>query len=337
MTLDIQQQIDRLRDAALGSDFDGILAVAEPKILESHDPSLLAQLGEVLREKHLWEEAESVLDQAIAWEPRIPSLYQALALLFLRRDDVPEIEAYGRARDLLVKCIKVEEAEDGPSPVTHSLLGKAYELLGDSDQARGEYEKALEIDGHYTEARYNLAVLVRDSDDSDEDFVTAQLMQCVLEDPEYFPALRDLGWQLVVAGQLSQAEGFLERARAVDDIDVSLHVYLGQLEWARQNLPGAEEHFRMAVSLEPTEPSTHRLLGRFLRFNERSEDAGRELFSAIELDPTDLDSISAFREFLNELENQESATSIYESLKTSSVLSEATLLELDGSIKRKSA
>lgn len=337
MTLDIQQQIGQLRDAALGSDFDEILAVAEPKILESRDPSLLAQLGEVLREKRLWEEAQTVLDQAIAWDPRVPSLYQALALLFLRRDDVPEVEAYGCARDLLVKCLKVEAAEDGPSPVTHTLLGKAYELLGSSSQARGEYERALDIDGHYTEARYNLAVLARDSEDSDGEFVTAQLMQCVLEDPEYFPALRDLGWQLVIAGQLSQAEGFLERARAVDDTDVSLHVYIGQLEWARQNLTGAEEHFRKAVSLEPSAPLTHRLLGRFLRFNGRPEDAGRELFSAIELDPTDLDSISAFREFLNELENQEFAASIYESSKAGSALPRATLVELDKSIKEKSA
>jgi Flp pilus assembly protein TadD len=335
--MELQQQIDLLRDAALGTNFDEILAAVEAKILESHDLSLLAQLGEVLREKGLWQETETVLDRAMAWDPKATSLYQALALLFLRRDDLPEVDAYGRAKDLLVKCLKVEEAEDDLSPVTHTLLGKAYELLGNIDQARGEYERALDIDGHYTEARYNLAILVRDSEDSDKSFVTAQLMQCVLEDPKYFPALRDLGWQLVVAGQLSQAEGFLERARTIDDNDVSLHVYLGQLEWARQNLTDAEEHFRKAVSLEPTAPLTRRLLGRFLRFNGRPEDAGRELFSAIELDPTDLDSISAFREFLNELEDRESATNIYESSKAGSILSRTTLLELDKFIRQKSA
>jgi tetratricopeptide (TPR) repeat protein len=333
MISDPQDSIELMRKAASEEEFEQIRCAVEPKILMSRDVSLLGQLGTLLRERKLWQDSETVLRKAIHIYPSLPSLHQQLALLFFHRDDIEPKDSYERSREELEITIKLEEADNESSSATHTLLGKTYELLEDYENARAEYQRALEIDPHYSEARYNLAILMRDFiEPSQRERILALLMQCADEDPEDFPTLRDLGWQLLLSGQLDEAENYLQKALVLDDNDVSLHVYLGQLKWTQKDLIAAEMQFQRAVTIDPTIPFSHRLLGRFYSSNGRINDANRELFAAIELDPDDLNSVAAYRQFLEEVGERDLAAQIYSSARSNSILPISTLQELDHSL-----
>jgi tetratricopeptide (TPR) repeat protein len=333
MIFDPQDSIELMRKAVSESDFERIRCEIEPSIVMSKDASLLGQLSLIFRERELWQDSETVLSKAIQMYPSLPSLHAQMALLFIHRDDIEPKDSYDRSREELEIAINLEDADNEPSPSTHTLLGKTYEFLKDYEKAGGEYQRALEIDPHCSEARYNLAIVMRDFiRPSPKEQVRALLMECAHEDPENFLILRDLGWQLLVFGQLDEAESYLQKALLLHEDDVSLHAYLGQLKWTQKDPVAAEMHFQRAVTIDPSIAMSHRLLGRFYRFHDRIDDANRELFSAIELDPADLNSVRAYRAFLEELDEPGLAARIYSSVKLNSILPMSTLQGLDHSL-----
>ncbi len=320
---DMLEEMSRTDSA---EEFQQLREILEPEIVRGHDPILLWRMGQVYRHRKIWQDADRILHEAIKWGPSMPEPYRDLGLLYIHRDDLPWEVSLGRARDVLEKGMRVEKISNEPSAITHALLGRVLESLSNPERAEAELRKALEIDPHYEEAQYNLAMLL---DDSRRKEKLKLLEQSITEDPNYFVALRDLGFELVKAKRLTEAEDYLNRALGLDAEDVSLRWYLGQLKWMQQDIPSAELHFRKAVSLDPGNSESHRLLGRFYQYNDRIEDANRELFSAIELNPSDEGSISAYLKFLGEFEDRAFAASLYSAAKQTTLLPQQCLVELE--------
>jgi tetratricopeptide (TPR) repeat protein len=323
---DLPDMLDEMSRTDSADEFERLREILEPEIVRGHDPILLWRMGQVYRKWKIWEDADRILQEAIKWAPSMPEPYRDLGLLYIHRDDLPCEISLGRARDILEKGMKVEKISNEPSAITHALLGRVLESLGEPESAEGELRRALEIDPHYEEAQYNLAMLL---DDSRKEEKIKLLQQSIAKDPDYFVALRDLGFELVKAKQLTQAQDYLNRALILDAEDVSLHWYLGQLKWMQHDLPSAELHFRKAEELDPGISKSHELLGRFLQHTDRIEEANRELFTAIELNPSDEGSVSAYLKFLGEFEDRAFAASLYSAVKKNTLLPSQRLVELE--------
>lgn len=320
---DMLEEMSRI-DSADG--FRKLREVLEPQVVKGHDPMLLWRLGQIYRQRKMWQDADRILHEAIKWGPSMPEPYSDLGLLYIHRDDLPCEVSLVHAREVLEMGIRMEKISNDPSPVSHTLLGKVLESLDDPNGAESALRKALEIDSHYEEAQYDLAMLL---DDSRKEEKLRLLRQSITEDPAYFVALRDLGFELVKGRQLSEAENYLNRALSLDAEDIALQWYLGQLKWMQQDISSAESHFRKAVDIDPGNGESHRLLGRFYQYNGRVEEANRELFCAIELGTENEDSISTYLKFLKEFEDRDFAASLYSTAKQNTLLPQQRLAELD--------
>jgi tetratricopeptide (TPR) repeat protein len=323
---DMLDQMGQTDDAA---EFGLLRETLEPQILTSHDPILLWRLGQIYRYREIWPDAERILHEAIKWGPSMADAYRDLGLLYIQRDDLPSEMSLQLAKDILMRGVRADRISNELSPVTHTLLGRVLEALNDPEGAESELRQALSIDPHYEEARYNLAMLL---DDARSEEKLTLLRQSIAEDPNYFLALRDLGFELVKTKQLDEAENLLTQALSLDPADVLLRWYLAQLKWTQKDPSSAELHFKKAIELDPGNGESHRLLGRFYQHHGRVEEANRELFSAIELDPDNDDSFSAYLKFLDELEDRELAAKAFSAARWNTTLPKHRILELESKL-----
>ena len=322
---DLSAILDQMDQTEEQGDFSRLRLIIEPQILMSHDPVLLWRLGQIYRRRKLWADAEVVLKEAIKWGPSLPEPFRDLGLLYLYRDDIPPSTGVVSAREILERAVRIEKINSERSPITHTLLGKVFEWLDQPRDAEAQLRMALEIDPHYEEAQYNLAMVL---DESRREERVRLLRQSIIEDPEYFIALRDLGFELVKCKQFTEAGIYLNRALSLDHEDVPLHWYLGQLRWMQDDIGSAEIHYKKAVELDPANATSYRLLGRFYGYQCRTEEANRELFSAIELEPESEDSISAYQKFLDNLEDRSNARRLFDVAQQHSALDQSFLAGL---------
>jgi Tfp pilus assembly protein PilF len=201
--------------------------------------------------------------------------------------------------------------------------------LGDPNGAEAQLRRTLEIDPHYEEAQYNLAMLL---DDSRREEKLALFRQSIAEAPDYFIALRDLGFELLKTKQLDEAESYLARALKLEPEDVSLRWYMGQLKWMQEDISSAEFHFRKAVEFDPGNGASHTLLGRFCQYHDQAEEANREFFAGIEMNPENENSVTAYVKFLAEFEDRDFAAKLYLAAKLNTLLSRESLAKLESEL-----
>jgi tetratricopeptide (TPR) repeat protein len=313
----LQKFLDQLEGAA-DVEFPKMRGSVEPQILQSQNAALICQLGAIYRERKLWSEAEEVLQKAARLEPSLPNPHRSLGLLFIHRDDLAWEESLERAKRSLETAVRLEKLSLEPSAATHTLLGRVHLSLGDRSRAESEFRVALSIDPHYTEATYNLAMTLGQLLEPPIDEIVNLLKQSITEDPHYFPALRDLGWQLRDA-DLKEAEHYLSRALQEAQDDVLVHIYWARLKF-KSDPAVAEEHYKRAIQLDPGDCELHRLLGLFYQHHGRDRDANRELFLAVESDPKDPSAINAYVGFLRELGDRDAARNLFQSVTSGSLL-----------------
>ena len=115
--------------------------------------------ADVLNLMGLIAQAKGLHDQACNWfyraakqAPSSPHIYFNLGLsLFNDNKPYEAIDAYQKAIELQPE---IKE--------TYNYLAEVYRSLGEDDQAKQNYQKALSIDSDYLEARINLASLEKD-------------------------------------------------------------------------------------------------------------------------------------------------------------------------------
>ncbi len=106
-------------------------------------------LGNLLRDSAP-EKAQRCIEKAIELEPQNPKGYNNLAAILLDTD--PQ-RAYGC-------CLKSLELEPR-NPAAHTNLGIFHAKRGDVSSAVAQFNAALDIDPDFTDARRNLALLLR--------------------------------------------------------------------------------------------------------------------------------------------------------------------------------
>lgn len=94
----------------------------------------------------------------------------------------------------------------------------------------------------------------------------------------------NLGGIMLREQRLDEAAAYLERATAIDHESADLHFHLAMLRF-QQGRPGAEDHLRRMLSLDPTDFRGHRMLARILTAEGRRAEANQHLREAVRLDP----------------------------------------------------
>jgi Flp pilus assembly protein TadD len=266
---DLREMVDQLDNIGDG-EFSNLAPTVEAKVVRSRDVGLLCQLAGIYRKRHLWAQGESLLKQAMKLEPSVPEPHRSLGLLEMRRDDLPAEGSLRRAVKLFEHSIRLEKLEGERCPATHTLLGTAYQSLGETDRAEAEFQTALELDPRYEEAFFNLAMLRMESDPNK---ACSFLQSAIGIDPQYEAAHRELGVVFHKQDNLEEAEYHLRRALELDPSDYWAQMYLANLLGVQGKNAEAEQTYRFATTLHPEIKEGIEIFARFLDSVGKTKEA----------------------------------------------------------------
>lgn len=175
------------------------------------------------RQEGRFEAARSLLQRAIAKEPRHPDLHHTLAVLLFERGEKEQALFYGERADelgprrpnvlntlaMLYGALgRVEDSErvcreaiaiEPRYPKPYASLGAVLTEMGKLEEARGMFEKALALDPNLAECRHNYGRWLLET--SRSELAVAELTTSVRQRP------RDARFQLDLASTMNYAPG----------------------------------------------------------------------------------------------------------------------------------
>jgi tetratricopeptide (TPR) repeat protein len=196
-------------------------------------------------------------------------------------------------------------AEEPDLAVYHYGLGKALAAQGSVDpglmrDAIEQYRRACELSPVFSAARYALAMAYRQTKDIEQASRELVIYQrnpsgSPPEDPmmAQITALNQGGLiraqaaqQYLAQGRPDEAAKQLETAVANDPNDETAHSNLVAVYWELQQWDKAEEHYRIAVKLNPA-TSSHYVFGLVMLDKKRYPEAAEAFRRALVLNPRD--------------------------------------------------
>jgi len=225
--------------------------------------------------------------KAYALDPKSPVIGERLAEMYWKAQRTHD--AVAEAQEILKR-----HPDDVP---TRRLLGRIYlRSLGDLNAGVGQSEvagKAIEqykeiyrLDPSDTESALWLTRLYRLRNEHDQ--AEAVLRGILKDDPENEPAVEQLIQLLLDEGKSAEAVGLLEGLNSRTPSATLLDL-LGDAYTQTKDLPKAEQAYRKAVELDPSELSHQRGLGQTLMAEEKFSDALGVYQKLADLMPDDAD------------------------------------------------
>ena len=209
------------------------------------------------------DDAEAMLEDALARSPRIPGAHDVLARIALSR---------GRPGDAIAHSQKAL-AIAGENPIFHNTLVKAVAEAGALDSALAEYGRLVAAHPESFGAAYGHAMLLLEVGRKDD--AVAGFRRALAIRPDALPAKRGI-MKACEAGYR-----FEEAARAASELvaagvrDPGIFISLGRSLHELRNYPGAAEAFGKALELDQENPAALSGLSASLGAGGRP-DEGRE-------------------------------------------------------------
>jgi len=131
----------------------------------------------------------------------------------------------------------------------HNNLGSALATRGDDADGIEQFQIALQIDPHFTRARYNLASAYDAVGDASE--AIAAYRQVLAEDSTYHKIHVKLGDVYLHASRLPEAVEEYRQAILLHDDTVLLHINFGTALFLQNKTDEGIQQFRLAAAMDP--------------------------------------------------------------------------------------
>lgn len=229
------------------------------------------------------------------------------ALLKLRQaiDSDPNfLEAHLRYMDAFKGVGRGEEVVDmygnllkknPDSPLFHFLYGRT---VGDMNEKRAEFRKALELDPQFYFAQYGIGGSYMIEGRQDEAIVA--LNRALEMKPDMVDALVLQGSIYLDKGMPLQARDLLEKAATIDTANSGIYLRLGQAYSQMERFESAEKAFYRAQTISPKEPMIYYYLGLVSEMSGKNQAAVDNYQRFVELAP-DHKFVSAVKKTLEKL------------------------------------
>lgn len=205
-------------------------------------------------------------------DPNDPTaLFNLASLAMNRGQPARAVELYERALAARPDSVQTEVA-----------LGTALVQTGDWQRARQRFQAAVEQDGTYADARYDLGAM----DLLHEEFTDAerQFRALVAADADDVAARNGLGSALLGAGRTDEARVEFSAALKLDGRSFEALFNLARLEAAAGRSNEAIALLRRAEAERPGDADTHRGLAEMYAHAGQMRDAAREQETVVRLD-----------------------------------------------------
>ncbi len=117
--------------------------------LDYNNPAIYSELSNIYRNAEDIQKAKNTLQKGMLKYPKHPGLLFANINLLLKE------EKYSEVATLMDDAIKI----DPKNPSLYFVKGQSLEKMGDLENAKVSYEKALEVKPDFTDALYNLGAM----------------------------------------------------------------------------------------------------------------------------------------------------------------------------------
>jgi tetratricopeptide (TPR) repeat protein len=222
-----------------------------------------------------------------------------LALLLLagaaRGAPDPRVERTIRRQDeLFAKGERTTALNEAKAAVTESdtaenryLLGRAFGLDGQLEQAGEQFDRAVERDPACAYAYAGIGILKMITGQADE--AEEQLNHALRLDPKLTRARVQLGKLFAARGDRAAAKKELEKVLEAEPGNLEVRILLGHLLLQTKHYDRAMQEFVVVITKEPDHPAARKGYALSLYFSRRTEEAVGEFKKYIALEPKDLE------------------------------------------------
>ena len=264
------------------------------QILETapDNADVLNLMGMIAQAKGLHDQACNWFYRAAKQAPSSAHIYFNLGLsLFNDNKPIEAIDAYQKSIQL-----------QSDIKETYNYLAEVYRSLGQTELAKQNYQKALELDSSYLDAKINLAAMQKDistletivSQNQDNAMAVYYLSRLYDDEKAYqfllkhnFPIydiqLR-LG-ELALTFTPNTAEEYFKNALELNHYSVTAQINLGNFAVKKQDWQQAEKLFRRAIELDKNSFEAHAGYAHMLQLSGRKSEALDEYRAAVVINP----------------------------------------------------
>lgn len=252
-------------------------------------------LGFVLKEQKLYEEAERVLKQAVLLNPEMEDAYYLLAIVSQELGKPNEaVDHYNKAielkpdfeigyRDLSRALLQSGQNASAKTvllkaialyPINadfHYYLGKLHVHEGEPDQAIDCFLKALSIQPEFAEGHNDMGLALQAQDNLDAAIQSYQRALSFKSD--YAEAHGNLGFALQRQGKREAAIASYRNALAINPDLAIVHNNLASVLQVQDKLEEAIAHLQKAITINPRSAEAHCNLGVALKIQGKLEAA----------------------------------------------------------------
>lgn len=275
---------DRLLAKAIQAHQKGDLLEAEPlyrKVLKARpgDPFALHHLGIIHYGRGEMQQASDLIHQALAAKPDFPEALNNMGNV---------LRAMGRHDEALASYQESLRLREDPG--AYNNLGGAYQDLRRFPESDAAFKRAIELDPHYAEAYYNIAIGLRERGDFDQSM--AFYRKSTEANPRLAEAYVNIGNLLGDQRRFDEAAAEYRTAIELRPDFAEAHNNLGNILQHGGDLSAAERCYRLAAQYKPKYVDAHVNLGITLASLGRREEALQSFLTALELDPNHSSALS---------------------------------------------
>jgi len=162
-------------------------------------------------------------------------------------------------------------------------LGVDCAQKGQVNEAMAHYQKALEINPNYIDARNNLGIALFQKGQVDEAIL--QYKKVLENDPNSEFAHHNLGTALLQKGQVDEAMAEYQKALEINPNITQIHYDFGNALFQKGRVEEAIAEYQKALEVDPTYAKAYNNLGVALSQKGQIDEAMAEYRKALEIDP----------------------------------------------------